>query len=193
MYVKTGNETDLHEKATPVYCLENLHATGAYKGGNTTYLTLQTTFIPAKVVDPDETQIKVLKNNTYTGDDDDKTFYVVKQGDLAGNYLMAEDLTTFQGGDDTKLPAGVEAISDAYTDGNCYFGPIWIGQTSAADQNGPVVRNTWYNLKITGITLPGDPQEPKPDPDQPLVPGTNVAITLSVMPWNFIDREIDLQ
>ena len=193
VYVKTGNETDLHEKATPVYCLENLHATGAYKGGNTTYLTLQTTFIPAKVVDPDETQIKVLKNNTYTGDDDDKTFYVVKQGDLAGNYLMAEDLTTFQAGDDTKLPAGVEAISDAYTDGNCYFGPIWIGQTSAADQNGPVVRNTWYNLKITGITLPGDPQEPKPDPDQPLVPGTNVAITLSVMPWNFIDREIDLQ
>ena len=194
VYVKTGDETDLHKKATPVYCLENLHdaATG-YKQGNTTYLTLQTTFIPAKVVDPDGTQIKVLKNNTYTGDDDDKTFYVVKQGDLAGNYLMAADLTTFQAGDDTKLPAGVEAISDAYTDGNCYFGPIWIGQTDTDKDNAPVVRNTWYNLKITGITLPGDPQPPQPDPDQPLVPGTNVAITLSVMPWNFIEHNINLQ
>lgn len=193
VYVKKGDETDLHEKATPVYCLENLHATGAYKGGNTTYLTLQTTFIPAKVVDPDETQIKVLKDNNYTGDDDNKTFYVVKQGDLAGNYLMADDLTDFQAGDNTKLPAGVEAISEAYTNGNCYFGPIWIGQTDTDKDNAPIVRNTWYNLKITGITLPGDPQPPQPDPEQPLVPGTNVAITLDVMPWNFINREIDLQ
>ena len=54
-------------------------------------------------------------------------------------------------------------------------------------------RNTWYNLKITGITLPGEPSEPQIDPEQPLTPATNVAITLSVMPWNFIDRPIELQ
>ena len=189
VYVKTGDETDLHEKATPVYCLENLHATGAYKQGNTTYLTLQTTFTPAKVVDCAD-EIKVLKENTTTG-----TFYVVKQGDLAGNYLMAEDLQSYRDSksDQNALPAGVEAISDAYTEGNCYFGPIWIGQTDTDKDNAPIYRNTWYNLKITGITLPGDPQEPEPDSEQPLVPGTNVAITLTVMPWNFIDREIDLQ
>lgn len=188
VYVKTGAETDLHEKATPVYCLENLHdaATG-YKQGNTTYLTLQTTFTPAKVVDCAD-EIKELKENTTTG-----TFYVVKQGELAGNYIMETDLTTYQNGDDSKLPAGVEAISDAYTEGNCYFGPIWIGQTDTDKKNAPVVRNTWYNLKITGITLPGDPEEPTIDPEQPLTPATNVAITLSVMPWNFINRDIELQ
>lgn len=193
VYVKQPSDNDnIHRSADPVYCLENIHTTG-YKQGNTTYLTLQTTFIPAKVVDPDETQIKALKNNTYTGDDDNKTFYVVKQGDLAGNYLMAADLTTFQDGDETKLPAGVEAISEAYTGGVCWFGPIYIGQTDTDLDNAPIYRNTWYNLEITGITLPGDPQEPEPDSEQPLVPGTNVAITLSVMPWNFIDREISLQ
>lgn len=190
VYVKDGEETDLHEKATPVYCLENLHdAETGYKQGNTTYLTLQTTFTPAKVVDCAD-EIKELKENTTTG-----TFYVVKQGELAGNYIMETDLTTYQNGDDSKLPAGVEAISDAYTDGNCYFGPIWIGQEEAddANANAPVVRNTWYNLKITGITLPGDPEEPTIDPEQPLTPATNVAITLSVMPWNFINRDINLQ
>lgn len=190
VYVKTGDETDLHKKATPVYCLENLHdaATG-YKQGNTTYLTLQTTFTPANVVDCAD-EIKDLKENNTTG-----TFYVVKQGVLAGNYLMEADLQDYRDekADQSALPAGVEAISDAYTDGTCWFGPIWIGQTDTDKKNAPVVRNTWYNLKITGIKLPGEPSEPQIDPEQPLTPATNVAITLSVMPWNFIDRGIDLQ
>lgn len=197
VYVKTGDETDLHEKATPVYCLENLHATGAYKGGNTTYLNLYTKFVPAKVVDCNSQEtVGALKDNPNAADPDDLTavsFYVVKTGSLAGNYILKSELDTFQGDDDTKFPNGVESISAEYVEGTCWFGPIWIGQTNAADQNGPVVRNTWYNLKITGIALPGDPQVPQPDPDQPLVPPTNVAISLSVMPWNFIDREIDLQ
>lgn len=190
VYVK--QETDaaddnIHRKATPVYCLENIHTTGSYVQSNTTYLTLQTTFTPAKVVDCADA-IKELKDNTTTG-----TFYVVKQGELAGNYIMETDLTIYQNGDNSKLPAGVEVISEAYTNGNCYFGPIWIGQEDATDEDGPVVRNTWYNLKITGITLPGDPEEPTIDPEQPLNPDTNVAITLTVLPWNFIDRGITLQ
>lgn len=192
VYVKTGDETDLHEKATPVYCLENLHdaATG-YKQGNTTYLTLQTTFTPAKVVDCAD-EVKPLTTNKQAPG---STFYVVKQGELAGNYLMEADLQDYQKleGNAGKLPAGVEAISDAYTGGNCYFGPIWIGQEEADDAIAPIYRNTWYNLMITGITLPGDPEEPTIDLEQPLTPATNVAITLSVMPWNFINRDIELQ
>ena len=191
VYIKGTDPSEdvdyIHRSAAPVYYLENIR--GSYLQGNTTYLTLQTTFTPAKVVDCAD-EIKELKENTTTG-----TFYVVKQGELAGNYIMETDLTTYQNGDNSKLPAGVEAISDAYTDGNCYFGPIWIGQEEAddANANAPVVRNTWYNLKITGITLPGDPDEPTIDPEQPLTPATNVAITLSVMPWNFINRDINLQ
>lgn len=191
VYIKgtdpSEEEDNIHRSAAPVYCLENIR--GSYLQGNTTYLTLQTRFTPAKVVDCADA-IKELKDNTTTG-----TFYVVKQGELAGNYLMGADLQSYRDSknDQSALPAGVEAISDAYTDGNCYFGPIWIGQTDADKENAPVVRNTWYNLKITGITLPGEPSEPQIDPEQPLTPATNVAITLSVMPWNFIDRPIELQ
>ena len=171
------------------YCLENMDS--PYKQGNTTYLTLQTTFTPAKVVDCADEVKPLTTNKQALG----STFYVVKQGELAGNYLMEADLQDYRDekGDQSALPAGVEAISDAYTDGNCYFGPIWIGQEDADDADAPIYRNAWYNLKITGITLPGDPNEPVPDGEQGLTPATNVAITLSVMPWNFIDREIDLQ
>lgn len=183
-----------YKAVNAAYCLENINT--AYKQSNTTYLNLYTKFVPAKVVDCDSQEtVGALKDNPNAANPDPKavSFYVVKTGSLAGNYILKSELDTFQGGDDTKFPNGVESISAEYKEGTCWFGPIWIGQTNAADQNGPVVRNTWYNLNITGIALPGEPQEPQPDPDQPLVPATNVAISLSVMPWNFINREIDLQ
>ena len=96
MYVKQSSDGDnIHRIANPVYCLENIHTT--YKQGNTTYLTLQTTFTPAKVVDCAD-EIKELKENTTTG-----TFYVVKQGTLAGNYIMGTDLTAYQNGNTSNL------------------------------------------------------------------------------------------
>lgn len=180
-----------HTGATPAYCLENIHAANSYKQKNTTYLTLQTTFKPTNVVNCAD-DVKPLKTNTLAAG---APFYVVQTGSLAGNYLMKTDLENYQKleGNTGKLPAGVESISGEYQNGVCWFGPIWIGQANADDQNGPVVRNTWYNLKITGITLPGEPSEPQIDPEQPLTPPTNVAITLTVQPWNFIDRPIELQ
>ena len=194
VYVKTGSEKDLHKLATPVYCLENIHATSTYKQSNTTYLNLNTKFVPGRVVNCNATaENGELKDNPNATSSTAVSFYVVKTGSLAGNYILKSELDTFQGVDDTRFPNGVESISAEYVGGTCWFGPIWIGQTDADKENAPVVRNTWYNLKITGITLPGDPQPPQPDPDQPLVPGTNVAITLSVMPWNFIEHNINLQ
>ena len=185
-----------HTGATPAYCLENIHAANSYKQKNTTYLTLQTTFKPTNVVDCAD-DVKPLKTNTLAAG---APFYVVQKGSLAGNYLMKTDLENYQKleGNTDKLPAGVESISGEYQNGVCWVGPIWINETEeTSDQStvttSPVVRNTWYNLKITGITLPGEPSEPQIDPEQPLTPATNVAITLTVMPWNFIDRPIELQ
>lgn len=185
-----------HTGATPAYCLENIHAANSYKQKNTTYLTLQTTFKPTNVVDCAD-DVKPLKTNTLAAG---APFYVVQKGSLAGNYLMKTDLENYQKleGNTGKLPAGVESISGEYQNGVCWFGPIWINETEeTSDQStvttSPVVRNTWYNLKITGITLPGEPSEPQIDPEQALTPATNVAITLTVMPWNFIDRGITLQ
>lgn len=181
-----------YKAVNAAYCLENMDS--PYKQGNTTYLTLQTTFIPARVVNCEsEVTVGALKDNPNAANSKAASFYVVKTGKLAGNYILKDDLDSYQLTNPGKYPNGVESISAEYKEGTCWFGPIWIGQTNAADQNGPVVRNTWYNLNITGIALPGEPQEPQPDPDQPLVPTTNVAITLTVMPWNFIDRGIDLQ
>ena len=212
VYIKgtdPSEEVDyIYRSATPVYCLENLH--NNYYQKNTTYVDIETIFTPARVVkcldQLDETPDNNLEDNSTTG-----SFFVVGSGEHAQNYLMKADLLTWQKnktyiteeqfniGEISKnpahFPAGVESISDEYINGKCFFGPIWIGQATADAPTAPVTRNTWYNLKITGIKLPGDPHAPEIDDtgETPLVPPTNVAITLSVMHWNFINREIGLQ
>lgn len=205
VYVKTGSETDLHKLATPVYCLENLH--NNYYQKNTTYVDIETTFTPAKVVNCLD-QLDVNPDNNLKNNSTTESFFVVRSGEHAQNYLMKSDLLAWQKSKNyvenqsneisknpDHFPAGVESISEEYVNGKCFFGPIWIGQETADASTAPVTRNTWYNLKITGIKLPGEPHEPEIDDtgETPLVPPTNVAITLTVMPWNFIDREISLQ
>lgn len=179
-------EGQTYAQATPAYCLENIHNNGSYVQNNTTYITLKTTFTPSKVVNA---QGEVV-DYTYNGSDD-KTFYVVTEGTLAGNYIMGDAIT---GTAPSPLPAGVDDISEAYNDGECWFGPIWFGQETLNESaDAPVVRNTWYNLAITTITLPGSPNEPQPITDEELEPETNVAITLSILPWDFKNIEVDLQ
>ena len=178
--------TTPYKTAAPAYCLENIHDT--YVQDETTYITLNTVFTPSKVVN-DQGQ---LEDYTYNGTDK-KTFYVVTAGELAGNYIMGDPIT---GAAPSTLPTGVEALSEAYTDGKCWFGPIWFGQAEGElgeDSDAPVVRNTWYNLQITSIKLPGSPNEPQPIPDEELEPATNVAITLEIMPWNFVSHSVVLQ
>lgn len=176
--------------ATPVYCLENIQA-NYNKGGNITYVSLNTVFIPSKVVVCDGTDNggaeADFKNNSSVA-----TFRVVTKGTLSGAYILDEELSTYQGQNDNALPAGVEEVSDPYTDGECWFGPIWVGENDDRTSYA-IERNHWYNLNITGITLPGSPVEIVPDPEIPPHQATNVAITLTVDPWTTVDRNIDLQ
>lgn len=172
-------------KAIPVYCLENLQ--DEYKQGNTTYILLKTDFIPTKIVNC--TNGTIIDNDNAT--DVAESFYVVKSGNLAGNYIIKSDLEAYKQSTEDQLPQGVLSISDEYKKGTCWFGPIWVGQQNA-DNNGPVKRNTWYNLNIATIKLPGDPTTPEINEDQPLVPNTNVAITLDILDWVSADRNITL-
>ena len=108
VYVKQENDNDyIYRNATPVYCLENLHATGAYKQGNTTYLNLNTKFVPGRVVDCDATAANGdLKDNPNAITSTPVPFYVVKTGSLAGNYILKSDLTTYQTSNPGKYPNG---------------------------------------------------------------------------------------
>lgn len=173
--------------ATPVYCLENLQE--KYWQKNTTYVVLSTKFIPTTVVNCTN---GTIITNTKT---DPESFYVVESGELAMNYILKSDLDAFQGDNKTKLPEGVESISKEYVGGQCWFGPIWVGQSSTAPQEGPVKRNTWYNLAITSIALPGKSSMPEvePEPEIPLVPDTHVAITLTVKDWEVVNRTVSLK
>ncbi len=186
--ISTGAVND-KTKATPVYCLENLQ--DSYVQGNTTYILLKTDFIPTKIVDCTNADGTTTDNDNTSGSAE--SFYVVRSGDLAGNYIIKADLDNYMKDNSNNYPQGVLSISEEYVNGTCWFGPIWVGQENANDNKGPVKRNTWYNLNISKIKLPGDPKAPEINNPQPLVPNTNVAITLDVMDWVSADREITLQ
>lgn len=174
--------------ATPVYCLENIQA-NYNKGGNITYVSLSTVFIPSKVVDCDAT---AEDGDLKEYDGEKASFYVVETGSLSGNYILKSELDDYQKEHPGEYPKGVESISAEYENGECWFGPIWVGENDDRTSYA-IERNHWYNLNITGITLPGSPVEIVPDPEIPPHQATNVAITLTVEPWTTVDRDIDLQ
>lgn len=189
------DEQYIYDNATPVYCLENLHTDAAhYDRNNTTYITITTSFIPKKVIDTswDGTDTdEYLKDNTNYESNTAASFYVVTEGTLAGNYILKADYDAATGGVN-----GVDAVSEEYVNGKSSWGPIWLAQNVTADNAiAPVYRNTWYNLQITGISLPGQPKEPviDDDDDNPLVQDTNVAILLNVLAWNFESITVDLK
>lgn len=187
LYSITMSESD-KSKVASVYCLENIQA-NYDKGGNITYASLSTVFIPSKVVKCDDVDNGGAKAD-FNDNSNVATFRVVTKGTLSGAYILESDLTAYKNSNEDKLPAGVEEVSEPYTNGVCWFGPIWVGENGSSYA---IERNHWYNLNITGITLPGSPSEIIPDPEIPPHQATNVAITLTVEPWTTVDRNIDLQ
>lgn len=185
--IKLTESTD-KANATPVYCLENIQETYD-KQGKITYASLSTVFIPSKVVKCDDVD-NGGKDDDFESNSDVATFRVVTKGTLSGAYILESDLTAYKNSNEDKLPAGVEEVSEPYTNGVCWFGPIWVGENGSSYA---IERNHWYNLNITGITLPGSPSEIIPDPEIPPHQATNVAITLTVEPWTTVDRDINLQ
>lgn len=191
-FAETPGEANQHRKAVPAYCLENLHTT--YNDHNTTYINLKTVFIPSMVVDCDAASPTTKQVQL----SDPVDFYVVLTGDdaLVSQYLLKSDLDTYQISHPGEYPTGITSISALYEGGECWFNMIWVGQEElGTSKTAPIYRNYWYNLAITSIRLPGDPEPVNPDPDdppQPLEPQTNVAITLSVADWHFVSNDLVL-
>lgn len=198
--------TDI-KKLPAIYCMENVLTD--YKQGKTTYIKFKTTFVPGRILTFEENEtgngLKV------TGDIDFSSangvdFYVVLgaiNSSLNSSYIKAEDIEGKTGvsigaaDEDGKCEVtgieGITHISKKYADGLCYFGPIWINLNEAGDES-PIYRNDWYHLTVNSINLPGSPTEPViDDKEDPLTPPVDVTVKLTVMKWNLVEHNIDLQ
>lgn len=200
---------------TGLYCLENIHST--YKQGNTTYANFKTTYTPGKALDLEENSdesedapayvVKSDLKNVTTGSSA-ATFYVVRGTEagyetLNASYLMESDIT---GKTDIEVSStadettgyytitGIKGITkvDKYTNGECWFGPVWINNATNENES-PIYRNDWYHLMVTKITLPGSPTKPEIDPEEPLVPDVNITVKATVCDWEFEPRAIELK
>ncbi|WP_455625489.1 Mfa1 family fimbria major subunit [Parabacteroides sp.] len=199
--VEDSNRTTLKG----AYCAENFPSESMQK--NTTYVKFQTIFKPSKVLTISEILGDGLSDNKFevsgadgtVKDGDAGTFYVVLEGDQKwrSHYVMASDLDDVtlkveEGYTEVEGVEGITRLSLPYTNGKCYFGPIWFNLADDG-QSSPVYRNDWYHLTIKSIKLPGSPTEPTAKTEDPLVPDVNVNLSVSVLDWEWEEREINLQ
>lgn len=203
---------------TGAYCMENISTDN--NQSTTTYAKFKTTFTPGKVLDFEaktgegESGLTIksdLKTVTVAEGQTAPTFYVVLEGDrenVTSNYILKSDLydkngialktgvelteTAEKDGYTVTGIEGISKISLPYTDGQCYFGPIWFNIDDAGTAS-PVYRNDWYHLTVTSIKLPGSPTEPGDGGKVPLVPDVNVTVTATVLDWEWEARDIELQ
>lgn len=191
-----------------LYCMENVHT--SYNKGNTTYIKFKTTFVPGNVLtfaaNDTGNGLKVTGNNSSFSSESGVDFYVVlgaTNSTLNSSYIKAEDIEGKPGvsigaaDKDGKCEVtgieGITHISQKYEEGLCYFGPIWINLNVDGDKS-PIYRNDWYHLTVNSIKLPGSPTEPTIDDDtDPLTPPVDVTVKLTVMKWNLVEHNIDLQ
>lgn len=197
------------ENLPAIYCMENVH--DSYEKGNTTYIKFKTTFVPGKILtfENNDTQdgLKVTGDTDLTSESG-VDFYVVlgaTNSSLNSSYIKAADIdnnpnvTIGQADEDGKCAVtgieGITHISKKYAAGLCYFGPIWVNLNDAGDES-PIYRNDWYHLTVNSIKLPGSPTEPKIDDEDktdPLTEDVNVTVSLSVLKWNLVNHNVDLQ
>lgn len=211
---KTSGSGDEHQDLSAFaadYCMENVHST--YEQENTTFIKFQTTFTPAKALDFDTsgedgwTVKGDLKDVTAPESAEDApSFFVVLDGnaEYTSNYILKSDLydgdqaktgltiTATDGGYTVSGINGITKISNEYEDGKCFFGPIWVN-LSEDGSSSPIYRNDWYHLTVNSIKLPGLPSEPGDGGEIPLTPNVDVTITLSVLKWNLVNHNVDLQ
>ena len=204
--VENSATTDI-KNLPAIYCMENVLTD--YKQGKTTYIKFKTTFVPGRILtfEMNETGngLKVTGDTEFSNASG-VDFYVVlgaTNSSLNSSYIRATDIdnkvgiTIGEADKDGKCEVtgieGITHISKKYVDGLCYFGPIWINLNEAGDES-PIYRNDWYHLTVNSINLPGSPTEPViDDKEDPLTPPVDVTVKLTVMKWNLVEHNIDLQ
>lgn len=204
--VENSSTADI-EKLPAIYCMENVH--DSYEKGNTTYIKFKTTFVPGKILtfaDNDTQDGLKVTGDTKLTSESGVDFYVVlgaTNSSLNSSYIKADDIdgkvTIGQADEDGKCTVtgieGITHISQKYDGGLCYFGPIWVNLNETGDES-PIYRNDWYHLTVNSIKLPGSPTEPKIDDEDktdPLTEDVNVTVSLSVLKWNLVNHNVDLQ
>lgn len=175
-YVAVNANNTAATAANAWFALEHTPAT--FVEGNTTKIVIRATFVPKNLITGYASGVLTEVTNNATAAD----FYVHKATQKAFNaaaYAAAiADATN-------AATYGADKFSAKYAGGKSYYQVnIKAGQGGAKG----VIRNNYYELTISGITGFGDPTEDGgiTDPTTIVPDDSNIAVTLKVSDWEFI-------
>ena len=160
------------------------HKPNYFYEGNTTQIVVEAVYTPKNLVTGYASGVLTeVSNNTTAGD-----FYVHKATGKAWNATAYAAATTTNGSGYATTD-----FSDAYTGGKSYYRiPVKEGQGGAKG----VVRNHYYEMTISAITGFGSTKE---DGDTgttsvtPILDESNIAATIKVLDWDFVQWNEILQ
>lgn len=225
----SGTATKLWENKAAIanavgkfYCLENTHAKGNYKKGNTTFVRVVTEMIPTKVAEftytpaegEGEAKLSAANDEDYTKPNAAEAFYVIKgtpadETKMYDSYVLKSTVVALWKTINSKtedptetelntfltatLPGLGYTLSDEYVAGKGYYN-VWVHDVkdNGVYAGSPVFRNDWYELIITKLTLPGNPSG-EFNPEEPTYPDTFIGVTINLLKWNYFRHDVELQ
>lgn len=142
--------------------------------------------------EPDETELYGLDGQTGALDGSG-TFWRVRIGSTDANeyYLLNADpgvMTSIPGLGDI-VAGSVQEYENGYA---YYIIPIEDKRETVPAARYSVIRNHYYELSIRSINRLGNPKPDVVDPEIPIGEDTAIVVDIEVLPWFYIQQEVDL-
>ncbi|MCD7977091.1 MAG: Mfa1 family fimbria major subunit [Tannerellaceae bacterium] len=182
----TGNK---NVKYVPENTSKNQHR------GELTYACVRAEFIPLQFASYDKTlpnvedRLTITDNpapTTHTSD----TYYVIRTKSGLYMYFTDEDEAADYFADNSTTCYAPEE----YEDGYCYYYVLFNkkNSVSGATNNHDIIRNEFYNLKVTKISQLGYPKPDITEPEIPTGQETNITVEVTIKDWTVVAEDHNL-
>ncbi len=163
--------------------------------GELTYACVKAEFIPLEFASydntlPDPNDWLTITLNPTPATHETTAYYVVRTKSSEYMYFKVEAEANDYYTDNTASCYAPEK----YEDGVCYYHVLFNANNNqtGATNNYDVIRNEFYNLKVTKISQLG---YSKPDIENPEIPegkDTNITVEVTILPWTSVNEDINL-
>lgn len=116
------------------------------------------------------------------------TLYVVQTN--TGTYYFEENADAVAFAKSMGLDTDVKGVVGEYKNGFCYYFVFLDSKKSNSDYT--VLRNNYYDTRITKINSLGYPNPEVPNPEIPLAKYTEIDVIIEMLPWELVSSDVEL-
>ena len=183
-YVELDAETTDMANRKNKFALEN--TSRDHKKGEVTYASVRATFQPKKLATY-TTAAGLVQTENSTALTGEVTAVFTSGGNL---FFLNKTQATDYAKEVMNItdPAVLANTVMTYKDGFCYY-YVWLDSKTAASGTHGVLRNNYFDTKITQINSLGYPDPDPTDPDTPTPSDTKLTVEVTIKPWTWVSSD----